>query len=229
MAENWLKRVYAKLIVPAGINPAYVSDKVANMIASTIIHEATHGSRWAKYFYTNQIPLNQMNRSVEERMAEDAERAAGLKFEIDPNDANLYGDSKNETAMTNEELLSRAVSIANSKTNFYIPADAVEEAPLSPEAQGMFQAVQDSVTRANTTPHIAWRAADRKLLIDVNKIVENYNSSLSGFGQRRPVILPSTFQEGEQNLTPGYTQQSPLSTARPGVPSSPAVPSRGSR
>lgn len=231
---NWLKRLYrtAKLVIPSGVNPGYVSDRVANMIASTIIHEATHGNRWAQFFYTNKIPLNQMNRSVEERIAEDAEHSAGLQYQINPNDASFYGDSSNETVMTNEDLLSRAIAIANSKSNFYIPADLVEDAPLAPEAQGMFEANQDNVTRATTTPHIAWREADRKLLVDVNKIVQNYNAVLGSFRNKQPAARPPTFQEGEQNMAPGYTQQSPLSTARPGgasVPGHAAMPGRAAR
>ena len=231
---TWLKIITAKLVVPSGLNSAYVADRVANMIASTIVHEAAHGDRWSKFFYTTNKSLNDMNRSEEERIADDKERSVNLLSDIEWNDPALYSkNSSNATIMTNEELLSKAIAIANSKMNFYIPPDRVEDVVLPPQAQGMFESTQDGVARSDVSPEIAWREADRTLMVDVTKIVQNYNNALASY-QGQQESLPATYQQGEGqgNLMPGYTKRSPLSVSVPSAPSAPtrtSVPGRGAR
>lgn len=227
---NWLQRLYRKadLNIPAGVSADAVAERVANQIAKTVRHEAEHGARWAQEFYTNKRRLDQMNRSEEEGYSERAEEEMGLQTDLTED---IFDDTSEARSMSNSELLSRAIRIANSKSPFYIPTDAVEDARLASGTWGLFEAVQrpGEKKQAPVQPHVAWNEEKRKLQVDVADIVESYNRALSGIPQQPK---PPTFQDdGTRADTPGVSRQPPTGQGgfAPATPATPAVPAVGAR
>lgn len=214
-----------QLFAPEGISLDKVVEVVANQIASTIIHEAAHGKRWAIEYLSGNMSLDNMNRGTEENIAEQAEDKAGLSTELTPD---IFDDSSEEESTDANSLLNQAISIANTKNDFYIPANSVENAKLSPEAWGQFNMVGGSDIDVSTAnPSIAWDKYRRKLLIDVDSIVNEYNKAIAA-SQRMGRDRNMTQQtDGIQPDVPGVSQAQPLpQTDDNSVPGIGAIPSK---
>jgi hypothetical protein len=212
-------------MAPPGVNISKVVEVVANQIASTIIHEAAHGKRWAEEYYTNKQSLSEMNRSEEEGYAEEAEQRANFKTQLTKD---IYDESEGTDIISNQEILNIAIRDANSKNDFYIPTNAVEDVSLDRTQWGEFEMIQTPgfppSMEPTSNPHMAWDEQSRKLKVDVDAIVEEYNKALEmSYQQQRP----STIQDdGVTPDVPGVSQQPPNDM---GVPSVPAIPGIGAR
>ncbi len=216
----------ADLVAPPGVNMSKLVEAVAAQIATTIIHEAAHGKRWAEQFYTNKQQLSNMNRSEEEQFAEQAESRANLPTAIT---TDIFGDSEEEEFMSNQAILRKSVQVANGKNDFFIPLESIEDASLgSDNAWGQFEMTQGPQPGSATSdPHIAWSDRDRTLKVDVEAIVDEYNRVVEMSLQQQP--HPATYQnDGIEADIPGVSQQEPQ-TSIDAIQARPSVPAIGAR
>lgn len=183
--NSFLIEAQQQLIAPPGISMDRLAAAVANQIASTIIHEAAHGERWAQQYLTGQMSLNEMNRGEEENIAEQAEQRANLSTDL-PDD--IFDDSTDTSELSPDMLLDQAIQIANANNNFYIPRNSVVNVQLGPEAWGEFEMVQGPGMEIDEDTTVAWDHNNRKLLVDVESIIAEYNRaiSMSQNNQNRP-------------------------------------------
>jgi len=226
--ENWIPSIFfveAQLVAVPGINLDSLAQYVINNIANTIIHEAVHGARWAEQYLPGNLDLKNINQQEEERIAEQAENRANLN--INPKDDVFDPSQESEDIMSKDRLLDAAVQKANSSGEVMIPREAVEDQSLDPSAQGLFEMIQgpDLNLQNTSNPHIAWSDNDRKLYVDIDKIINLYNQMQTN--------MPATYQDARDGAIepdiPGVSQQPPISgsiPATPSVPSVQGVPSR---
>ena len=213
----------SKLVAPAGVSLDKVAEVVANQIASTIIHEAAHGKRWAIEYLSGNMSLQNMNRNTEENIAEQAEQKAGLSTELTQD---IFDNSEQEESTDAQSLLNQAISISNTRNDFNIPPNSVENTTLSPEAWGQFNMIDGSdIDVSNTNPAIAWDKYRRKLLVDVDSIVNEYNKAIAA-SQRMGREQNMTQQtDGIQPDVPGVSQTPPR-IEQTSVPDISSIPTR---
>lgn len=198
---------------------------VANQIASTIIHEAAHGERWAQQYLPGNLDLQNMNRGEEEGFAEQAEQNAGLDTELNEG---VFDDSTISEQLSPDSLLDKAIAIANSHNGFRIPRNAVVNAKLGPEVWGEFEMNQGPDLELDEDTTVAWDHNNRKLLVDVESIINEYNRAVSlstNNQQQNPSSsqnnnIENTLQEHNvQPSTPEEQQSVPTVQSVQGVPS----------
>jgi hypothetical protein len=214
----------AQLQAPPGVNINKLAEVVANQIARTIIHEAAHGQRWAQEYLSGNLRLQNMSRGEEESVAEHAEEKSGLSVDLTPD---ILDESETTDTMTPEQLLDVAINVANNRNDFFIPRESVENANLSQGQWGEFEMIQGGdvdISSHDTT--VAWSNNDRKLLVDVTSIINEYNKALSQSQNYLNQRNMTRQVDGTEPDIPGVSQQPPNWSSGPTVPSMPTVPSR---
>ncbi len=212
----------AQLQAPPGVSIDKLAAIVGNQIARTIIHEAAHGQRWAQEYLSGNLRLQEMHRGEEESVAEQAEARSGLSGDLTPD---IFDESETENIMDPERLLDIAISTANARNEFFIPRNSVKNADLSEGQWGEFEMIQGQdvdVSSSDTT--VAWSNNDRKLLVDVSSIVEEYNRAISESQQYQNNQNMTRQVDGIEPDVPGVSQQPPPGGSA-SVPATPAVPS----
>lgn len=217
------------LVAPPGVDMDRLSQLVANQIASTIIHEAAHGERWAQQYLSGQMSLKDMNRTTEENIAEQAEDRANLATELDQS---VLDDSAISEELSPEMLLDRAIQIANTSNNFYIPRNSVANARLGPEIWGEFEMIQGPDLEMADDISVAWDNNNRKLLVDIAAIVDQYNRAISASNvppsamspHTQPANAATSYENKDNSVVPSNIDNQ--SSATNAVPSIPGVPGR---
>lgn len=218
----------SQLNIPPGVNPDRLSEIVGNQIASTIIHEAAHGKRWAQEYLSGRMKIEESRRSEEESIAERAEQKAGLNTDI--TDDILDPNSQGEQTISEDQLLTKAIEIANSKNEFYIPRSSVKNVKLGPSQWGQFEMIQGPDTTHENDITIAWDKNDRKLMVDVSSIIDEYNKAMSHSQTQNNNVTQQV--DGQEPDVPGVSQDSPASVISPssstGIGAVPTASSIGS-
>jgi len=212
----------SQAIAPPRINLEHLSEKAASAIAEVIVHEAEHQEQWRNKYFTGKKDLGRIDIPEEERIAEDAVGRAGLQTTLTDE---LFDTSEKEDVMSAEEILNRALRIANSK-QVQVPRHDIEEANLGPDQWGQYEMTQEQWMLQNgleytTNQHILWDNKRNKLVIDVNAIIDSYNrQAVEEAEGMKTQTQPATYQDdGMQQDVPGVSQG-----VDTGVPSAPAAP-----
>jgi len=209
--------VKSQLVAPPGVDVNKLVEIVASQIARTIIHEAAHGERWAQEYLSGNLSLTNMNRNEEEQFAEQAEQRSGLN-------SNFSGDIFNEQSTSSdvvqpEKLLDRAINLANDRNSFYIPRNSVKNTSLKPGAWGEFEMVSGPDLKQHKDITIAWDNNDRKLLVDVNAIIEEYNTAIQNSMNVNTVQV-------KENIQPSHNTSVSVDNSVGSAQSIPGIPGR---
>lgn len=214
------------LVAPPGVSIDKLAEIVGSQIARTIIHEAAHGKRWAQEYLSGNMKLQNLSTPEEEMYAEQAESRSGLSTELT---SDVFDDSETEDMMDAESLLSRAVQISNSKNDFYIPRNSIKNVDLSQDgAWGQFEMIQGEEMNPQEDITVAWDENNRKLLVDVESIINEYNKAISQSDILRHQQNQTRQDDGMEPDVPGVSQDPPTNVLSPdsqGIPSIQPIPS----
>lgn len=206
------------LIAPPGVDMSKLSNIVGTHIARTIRHEAAHKERWMDFIVTHKKKLDQVNVGEEENFAETKEQEIP---EVSNKD--VSGGSNETETMTNDQIIDKALPIIEKYSSVRISRDIIEDARLSPDREGEFEATQgpDDLSEDGT---VAIDVNSKKLKVDVDKIVSNYNQAIQGYLQNKPANRPIQQQTPamEQPVAPSFSP----GNAVPSIPSAPSVGAR---